>query len=142
MKDYFEHLDELPQHIKAIIDNFSSGENDYETCQQLVDALEQYGWSCDYTLESEPFDLKPLSTEQEYENFYKKQYPNHVIWFNLLGVVMCYSECATKTIKVLNTILYESLDGSPYSGFNNSELIKNAKKMNDANYEVLIIERA
>ena len=64
MKDYFEHLDELPQHIKAIIDNFSNGENDYETCQQLVDTLEQNGWTCDYTLESEPFDLKPLGDPQ------------------------------------------------------------------------------
>jgi len=58
--DYFEHYELLPIEIKTIIDEFCNGENSYENCANLVTALELEGWTCDYGLDAEPYNLHKI----------------------------------------------------------------------------------
>lgn len=56
--DMFEQYELLPIEVQAILDKYSEKENDYENCSNLVDELEQVGWTCDYGLDAEPFNLR------------------------------------------------------------------------------------
>jgi hypothetical protein len=56
--DMFEQYKLLPIEVQAILDKYSEKENDYENCSNLVDELEQVGWTCDYGLDAEPFNLR------------------------------------------------------------------------------------
>jgi hypothetical protein len=80
MQDYFEILadfDTLPQgqqnelrQVNDLINNpdaswaevMLQGESCYLACSDLVEALEQIGWTCDYGLDGQPIDLQPLKT--------------------------------------------------------------------------------
>ena len=55
--DMFEHYEKLPIEVQAILDKYSEMENDYENCGNLVDELELVGWTCEYGLSAEPYDL-------------------------------------------------------------------------------------
>ena len=59
--DMFEHYEKLPIEVQAILDKYSEMENDYENCGNLVDELELVGWTCEYGLSAEPYDLRELS---------------------------------------------------------------------------------
>ena len=61
--DMFEHYEKLPIEVQAILDKYSEMENDYENCGNLVDELELVGWTCEYGLSAEPYDLRELSKE-------------------------------------------------------------------------------
>ena len=59
--DYFEHHELLPQEVQDLLVEFGmTNEFTYETCKRLVTELNKLGWTCDYDLSGEPFDLKPL----------------------------------------------------------------------------------
>ena len=60
MKDMFEFYDELPIEVKLVLDKYYDFDNTYENCANLVNDLEQVGWTCDYYLDAEPFDLRKL----------------------------------------------------------------------------------
>ncbi len=61
ISDLFNHYDELPQKVKDIIHEFNKvGIWSYDTCKNLVISLEQIGYTCDYGLDAEPFNLKKL----------------------------------------------------------------------------------
>jgi hypothetical protein len=56
--DYFEQYELLPQEVQDLIMDFGMvNEFTYENCRKLIADL---GWTCDYDLSGEPFDLKPL----------------------------------------------------------------------------------
>ena len=59
----FECYEELPIEVQAVLDKFSECENDYENCGNLVDELETIGWTCDFYLDAEPYDLRPVGVE-------------------------------------------------------------------------------
>ena len=59
--DYFEQYELLPQEVQDLLMNFGMvNEFTYENCRKLIADLEKLGWTCDYDLSGEPFDLKPL----------------------------------------------------------------------------------
>ena len=58
--DLFEKYEPLPQEVKDIINEFSENDNTYESCAELVKKLESVGYTCDYYLDAEPFNLKKL----------------------------------------------------------------------------------
>jgi hypothetical protein len=60
-----EEYDALPQIVKDVLDRFSTDENDYESCGKLVDALNKIGWTCDYYLDAEPYDLRRIIKKGE-----------------------------------------------------------------------------
>lgn len=64
--DWFERFDELPIEVKSILDKYSEMGNTYENCGNFVDELESVGWTCDYYLSAEPFDLRPIGEPSNY----------------------------------------------------------------------------
>ena len=80
MQDYFEILadfDTLPEaqqnelrQVNDLINNpdaswaevMLQGESSYLACSDLVEALEQIGWTCEFGLDGQPIDLQPLKT--------------------------------------------------------------------------------
>tara|TARA_Y100001937_G_C7036470_1_gene292611 strand:+ start:263 stop:607 length:345 start_codon:yes stop_codon:yes gene_type:complete len=58
--DYFEHPNLLPVEVQEIINKYESETQCYITCKNLITELESVGWTCDYGLSAEPYDLKPL----------------------------------------------------------------------------------
>jgi hypothetical protein len=63
--DLFETPEELPAYILEIIDKYSQCTEDtnspvdpYKLCATLVVDLEAVGYTCDYGLDAEPYDLK------------------------------------------------------------------------------------
>jgi len=59
--DLFEQYDTLPQEVKDIINEFNEKDGDgYENCAELVKRLEAVGYTCEYYLDAEPFNLKKI----------------------------------------------------------------------------------
>lgn len=50
----------LPQNVKDILDKYAECENDYESCANLVNELNAIGWTCEYYLDAEPYDIRRL----------------------------------------------------------------------------------
>jgi len=57
MEDLFETPELLPLEVQNILEEFSHKIPSYEACEQLIAALEPLGFSCDYDLNGEPFNL-------------------------------------------------------------------------------------
>ncbi len=63
MTDLFEHPEELPDNVQALINKFVDSEeiqDQYQACAELVTGLEKIGYTCDYYLDAVPFDLRKL----------------------------------------------------------------------------------
>lgn len=58
--DLFERYEQLPQQVIVIMEKFCDQENDYYTCKRLVIDLEKVGYSCEYGLDAEPYDLRKI----------------------------------------------------------------------------------
>jgi hypothetical protein len=67
-KDMFAHYDELPTEIKEVLDKYAEMDNTYENCGNLVDELEVLGWTCEYGLDAEPYDLRQLTNFDKMDN--------------------------------------------------------------------------
>ncbi len=58
--DLFEYYENLPTEVTAILDNFSSEICSYKNCENLITELEKIGYSCEYDLSGELFNLIKL----------------------------------------------------------------------------------
>ena len=59
--DLFGLLEELPEELQAICKEFSlESELTYEQCSQFLNLIEAHGYTFDYGLEAEPFDLRKI----------------------------------------------------------------------------------
>jgi hypothetical protein len=58
MTDLFETPEKLPTEIQAILSDFSEREQTYENCQQLEQALKPHGYTFEWGLDAEPYDLR------------------------------------------------------------------------------------
>lgn len=61
MKDMFEYLEEVPQAVRNVIGKFENSDGDYSDCKQLVLDLLELGWTCEYYLDAEPYNLRKLT---------------------------------------------------------------------------------
>lgn len=59
--DYLENYDLIPENIQTILSEHFNGDWNYEICKKLVENLEKVGWTCDFGLDAEPYDLKPIN---------------------------------------------------------------------------------
>jgi len=59
--DLFEHYETLPQEVQDVIMKHCNGDNSYEICRALIADLEPLGYTCDYGLSGEPYDLKKIN---------------------------------------------------------------------------------
>jgi hypothetical protein len=64
MEDLFEQYETLPPEVQSIIEKYNLIEldkgMDYPDCKNFVAELEQVGYTCDYGLDAQPYDLKKL----------------------------------------------------------------------------------
>jgi hypothetical protein len=65
MQDLFETPGLLPANVQEIVNRYSekliNGDGDgYTVCAELVAELETVGYTCDYYLDAEPFNLEKL----------------------------------------------------------------------------------
>jgi hypothetical protein len=59
--DMFEHVEELPQDVQDILEQFSNDWDDsYIKCSELLTALNAVGYTCDYYLDAIPYNLRKL----------------------------------------------------------------------------------
>lgn len=56
-----EEYDNAPEKIKAILDSYDEDcENSYKECERIINELENEGYTADYDLSGELFDLEKL----------------------------------------------------------------------------------
>lgn len=58
--DLFENYENLPTEVIAILDKFAAEPCSYKNCENLITELEKIGYSCEYDLSGEPFNLIKL----------------------------------------------------------------------------------
>lgn len=58
--DLFEHYETLPKEVQVILDKYCIGDSTYEDCRKLVLELESVGYTCEYGLDAEPYELRKL----------------------------------------------------------------------------------
>ena len=61
--DLFEHYETLPQEVQDVLMEFCDGDNSFEQCRALIDALEPLGYTCDYDLSGQPHSLRKINLE-------------------------------------------------------------------------------
>ena len=74
--DLFEHYETLPIEVQAILEKYCDGDNTYEECANLVAELETVGYTCEYGLDAEPYELRKLSkfddwSREEIDNLFE-----------------------------------------------------------------------
>jgi hypothetical protein len=55
--DLFEDYENLPTEVIAILEKFDSDILSYTNCENLISELEKIGYSCEYDLSGELFNL-------------------------------------------------------------------------------------
>jgi len=58
MNDLFETPDLIPKDVLDILATFE--DNTYEECERILNKLERIGYTYEYGLDAEPFNLKKL----------------------------------------------------------------------------------
>jgi hypothetical protein len=61
--DLFEHPELIPTHVQSILDKHSGIDCTYGDCDKLVAALNEVGYTCDYSLDAEPFNLHKIESK-------------------------------------------------------------------------------
>lgn len=56
--ELMEEYDSLPQHIKDIVDSWDDNKDLYAECARIKAELEKLGWSCEYGLSGEIYDVR------------------------------------------------------------------------------------
>ena len=56
--DMFKHYMLLPDEVNEVVLDYSDEDSTYETCDALVTALNEVGWTCEYYLDASPYGLK------------------------------------------------------------------------------------
>ena len=62
MKDLFEHYETLPKEVNDIIQSFDEMKDSYKECERLEKALKPLGYTFDWGLSGEPFNLIKIPT--------------------------------------------------------------------------------
>lgn len=62
--DLFEHWETLPLEVQAVLMKYCDGENSYDQCRELIDALEPLGYTCDYDLSGQPHSLRLIKIDE------------------------------------------------------------------------------
>ena len=58
--DLFEQYEILPEHIKAILDKYNAKDKDYTNCELLMAEMEENGYTFDFGLDAEPYNLRTV----------------------------------------------------------------------------------
>lgn len=61
MKDLFEHPDELPEEVQKILSKYDDWDQTYEQCRDLEAALKPLGYTFDWYLDAQPYNLRKIN---------------------------------------------------------------------------------
>lgn len=64
-EDLFEKYTELPTDLCAIIDRYAYSDNTYETCTSMLSEVEELGYTFDYDLDAQPYNLRKIGEDHE-----------------------------------------------------------------------------
>ena len=68
MRDLFEYYEDQPKNLKTICDHWGDIEASegltYEGCELFLKEVEKIGYTFDYGLDSQPFELRPMSRDE------------------------------------------------------------------------------
>lgn len=59
--DLFECVETLPKKIQDILKSFDENADAYRELKRIVEELEQHGFTFDYYLDAEPYNLRKIS---------------------------------------------------------------------------------
>jgi hypothetical protein len=60
MEDLFDTPELLPLEVQAILEKYSNKDFNYKNCSNLVNELEQVGYTCEYGLDASPYELQKI----------------------------------------------------------------------------------
>jgi len=60
MLDLFETPELIPHEVQAVLDTFSEDANPYWELERIRIQVEKLGYTFDYGLDAEPYDLRPI----------------------------------------------------------------------------------
>lgn len=65
MKDLFETPELIPTNVQAILESFNEDDftNSYQDLEILLKLIEPLGYTFDYSLDAEPYGLRPIGIE-------------------------------------------------------------------------------
>jgi division protein CdvB (Snf7/Vps24/ESCRT-III family) len=58
--DLFEDIESLPEEMKELLNEYSTKENTYQNCAELQSMCEYLGYTFEYGLDAEPFNLRKV----------------------------------------------------------------------------------
>lgn len=58
--DYLQHIQLVPPQVREVLDRYQDKDETYPNCKQLEQELNQIGWTINWGLEAEPFNLRPM----------------------------------------------------------------------------------
>lgn len=61
--DLFEHYDKQPAKLSKIVEKYSSDESDYSDTEKFLKEVEAIGYTFDYGLDNEPYNLRKIGTQ-------------------------------------------------------------------------------
>jgi hypothetical protein len=97
MEDLFEKdFSELPIEVQEVLSKYAYDEFNYENCGNLVDDLNSIGYTCEYGLSAEPFDLRRLTI---YDNWTDMEIDE--VFNTILKDIQIYSWLDNKDVEEL-----------------------------------------
>jgi hypothetical protein len=101
MEDLFEKdFSELPIEVQEVLSKYTYDEFNYENCGNLVDDLNNVGYTCEFGLDAEPFGLRKLTI---YDNWTDMEIDE--VFNTILKDIQIYSWLGEKdTVKLRKNI--------------------------------------
>lgn len=119
-EDLFESISDLPQEIQDILAKYNDGDFTYENCQNLEAELKPFGYTFDYGLTAEPFNLRKIPMKKiSFEDLSKIFSYTNIF---LVDGIPCFAGINKR---------FESIEYSTYEGREEIDLIKEIKLIND-----------
>lgn len=104
--ELFEQIDTLPKQVKSIVEKYEvlymEGSMNYEKTGEYLKELEEVGYTFDYGLDNEPYDLRPLTESSTVQTITIASKPDGII------AELCYD-----LIEVPNTVYIKSVWVAP-----------------------------
>ena len=63
MLDLFETPELIPHEVQAVLDTLSEDANSYWELERIQKQVEKLGYTFDYGLDAEPYDLRPIDIQ-------------------------------------------------------------------------------
>lgn len=59
--DLFKHYDKMPDDLRGVVKKYEMGENDYRVLEDFKEEVEALGYTFDYGLDAEPYNLRKVA---------------------------------------------------------------------------------